>query len=170
MNDDDIELETRLAALEARAPGAARPPALPSRRRRGRFALSLTAAPILLLAIVATATAGAVVVANLAEGRPGIQNPGQPLAGAHMECMSPPEAHAFLAAHGFTEVDWQVETGAILAPDGGKGSSSTVHQTTPPAHGHVVPGSVQADGRVIMVADQRDGATGVGDCYGQPMP
>jgi hypothetical protein len=87
-----------------------------------------------------------------------------------MECMSPPEAHAFLAARGFTKVDWQVETGTMLAPDGGKGSSSTVHQTTPPEHGHVVPGSVQADGRVIMVADQRDGATGVGDCFGQPMP
>ena len=166
MNDHDSELETRLAALEARALGAALPPALPNRRRRGRFALSLTAAPILLLALVATATAGAVVVANLAEGRPGIQNPGQPLAGAHMECMSPPEAHAFLADHGFSEVDWQVETGTMLAPDGGKGSSSSVHQATPPAHGYVIPGSIQADGRVIMVADQRDGATGVGDCYG----
>ena len=87
-----------------------------------------------------------------------------------MECMSPPEADAFLAAHGFTEVDWQVETGTMLAPDGGKGRSSTVHQTTPPAHGHVIPGSVQGDGRVIMVADQRDDATGVGDCFGHPMP
>ena len=76
MNDDDLDLETRLAALEARAPASAQPPALSGRRRRGRFALSMDAAPILVLALVATATAGAVVVANLAEGRPGIQNPG----------------------------------------------------------------------------------------------
>jgi len=29
---------------------------------------------------------------------------------------------------------------------------------------------VHGDGKVIMVADQRVGATGVGDCFGSPMP
>ena len=42
--------------------------------------------------------------------------------------------------------------------------------TTPPAHGYVIPGSLLPDGTVIMVVDQRDGATGVGDCFGKPMP
>ena len=169
-HDDDFDLSSRLAALEAHAPATGMPPALPSRRRRGRFAMSMAMASVLVLAAVATATAGAVVVANLAEGHPGIQNPGQPLAGAHMECMSPPEADAFLEAHGFSNVDWQVETGTATAPDGGKGSSTTAHQSTPPAHGYVIPGSVLDDGTVIMVADQRTFATGVGDCFGAPMP
>jgi hypothetical protein len=169
-HDDDFDLSSRLAALEARAPASATPPALTSRRRRGRFAVSMAMAPVFVLAIVATTAASAYVVANLAEGHPGIQNPGQPLAGARMECMSPPEAAAFLAAHGFAKVDWQVESGTAVAPDGGKGASSTVHQSTPPARGYVVPGSLLDDGTVIMVADQRTGATGVGDCFGQPMP
>lgn len=170
MDHDDLDLPSRLAALEARAPANATPPVLPSRRRRGRFAVPIAMAPVFALAIVATTAAGAIVVANLAEGRPGIQNPGQPLAGAHMECMSPPEADVFLAAHGFVDVQWQVESGTAVAPDGGKGSSTTVHQDTPPEHGYVVPGSLLDDGSVIMVADQRVGATGVGDCFGAPMP
>jgi len=169
MDHDDLDLSSRLAELEARVPADPNPPVLPARRRRGRFAVPIALAPVFVLAIVAT-TAGAVVVANLAEEHEGIQNPGQPLAGAHMECMSPPEADGFLAGHGFTDVDWQVETGTIVGPDGGKGSSTTVHQDTPPEHGYVIPGSLLDDGTVIMVADQRAGATGVGDCFGSPMP
>jgi hypothetical protein len=169
-HDDGSDLTARLTALEARAPATAVPPTLPGRRRRGRLAVSMAMAPVFVLAIVATTAASAYVVANLAQAHPGIQNPGQPLAGAHMECMSPPEAHAFLAAHGFVTVDWQVESGAAVGPDGGKGSTTTVHQSTPPAHGYVIPGSLLDDGTVIMVADQRTGATGVGDCVAQPMP
>ena len=104
-DNDDKGLASRLAALEARAPANAAPPVLPKRRRRGRFAVPIALAPVFVLAIVATSAASAIVVANLAEGRPGIQNPGQPLAGAHMECMTPPQADAFLADHGFTAVD-----------------------------------------------------------------
>ena len=126
-------------------------------------------APVLALAVVATTAAGAVIVSNLVKGYPGIQNDGQPLAGAHMECMTPPEAAAFLAAHGFTNVDWQVESGLPVLPQGGKGTT-TVHQSTPPEHGYVVPGSLLDDGQVIMVVDQRGDATGVGACFGQPMP
>jgi len=87
-----------------------------------------------------------------------------------MECLTPPEAGTFLARHGFMNVDWQVESGAAVAPDGGKGQTSSVHQSTPPEHGYVVPGSLLDDGQVIMVVDQRDGATGVGDCVDVPMP
>lgn len=165
----DNDLASRLAALEASAPGTARPPALPARRRRGRFVVSMAMAPMLALVVVAASATGAVVVSNLVKGYPGIQNDGQPLAGAHMECMTPPDAAAFLAAHGFTNVDWQVESGDPLLPQGGKGTSS-VHQSTPPAHGYVVPGSLLDDGSVIMIVDQRTGATGVGACFGRPMP
>ena len=101
-------------------------------------------APALILALVATTAAGAVVITRMAEGYPGIENPGQPLAGAAMECMTPPEAAAFLAAHGYATVDWQVESGTVLTPDGGKGSSTSVHVSTPPAHGYVIPGSLLA--------------------------
>ena len=170
MNHDDSDLESRLAALEASAPGADSPPALPAHRGRGRFAIPMAMAPVLALVAVASVAAGAMVVSSLAEGYPGIENPGQPLAGAQMECMTPPQAAAFLVDHGFTNVDWQVESGAFLSADGGKGTSSTVHVSTPPEHGYVVPGSLLRNGQVIMVVDQRTGATGTGACYGQPMP
>ena len=167
---DDARLAMRLIALEGSAPAAAEPPPLAGGRRRGRMALSVALAPVLVLAAVATAAAGAAVIGRLAEGYPGIENPGQPLAGAAMECMSPPAAAAFLSAHGFGRVDWQVETGTVRSAAGGKGVSSSVHVAVPPAHGYVIPGSLLPDGTVIMVVDQRDGATGVGACFGKPMP
>jgi hypothetical protein len=165
MTDTDLDLDTRLTALAARAPGRDDPPDLRS-RRRGRFAIPMTLAPILVLATVATVAAGAVVVGSLAHGYEGIENPGQPLAGAAMECMSPPQAAAFLAAHGYTDVVWQVESGDVSTKAGGR----SVQQATPPEHGYVVPGAVVGDGRLHMVVDQRVGATGVGACYRMPMP
>ena len=172
MNDFDIDLDRRLTALEARAPvrDDAQAPGVGTRRGR-RFAVSVAMAPALLVVLVATAMAGTVVISRLtAEGYPGIENPGQPLTGASMECMTPREAEAFLAAHGYTDVVWQVESGTTVAPDGGKGSSSSVQQAHAPEHGYVIPGSVGGDGRLMMVVDQRVGATGVGDCFGAPMP
>jgi nitrate reductase NapE component len=167
---DDHDISDRLAALEARVPAPAMPRALPPRRRRGRIALSIAMAPVLALALVASAT-GAIVVSNLVKGYPGIQNPGQPLAGAHMECMTPPAAAAFLAEHGFSVVDWQVEAGDPHAKGAdGQIATTSVHQAVPPEHGFVIPGSLLDDGTVIMVIDQRVGTTGVGDCYGAPMP
>lgn len=172
MHDHDLDqrLDARLAAMESRAPGRDDPPRLERRSPRGRVA-ALAMAPVLVLALVATAAAGGVIVSQLvAESRPGVQNPGQPLEGATMECLTPPEAQAFLAEHGFVDVVWQVESGSMLAPDGGKGQSSTVQQPSAPEHGHVIPGSIGSDGRLTMVVDQRLGATGVGACFGQPMP
>jgi hypothetical protein len=125
----------------------------------------MTLAVALALGAVATATAGVVVVAQLVTGAPGIENPGQPLHGANLECMTPPDAAAYLAAHGYTDVVWQVEAG-----DGTKAGGTSVQQATPPAHGFVIPGSVLGDGRLHMVVDQRVGATGVGACNGMPMP
>lgn len=169
-DDLDLDLSSRLTALEARAPGSPLPPALPTRRRRGRIALSMAMAPVLVLGLVATTT-GAIVVSNLVQSHPGIQNPGQPLAGAHMECMTPPEAAAFLAARGFPNVTWQVEGGDPNAKGvDGQAGTTTVQQPFPPVHGYVIPGSLLDDGSVIMVIDQRVGATGVGDCFGEPMP
>ena len=127
-------------------------------------------APVLVLAMVATAVAGAAVVSNLVQSAPGIQNPGQPLAGAHMECMTPRQAEAFLAEHGFTDVLWQVESGTAVAPDGAKGQTTTVVVDTPPEHGYVVPGSILDDGRLHMIIDQRVDASGGGACVDLPMP
>ena len=140
-------LTSRLAALEARAPGSALPPALPRRRRRGRFALPMAMAPVLVLALVATAAAGAVVISRMAEGYPGIENPGQPLAGASMECMTPPDAAAFLAAHGYTQVDWQVETGTATSAGRRQGDELDRPRLDAAGHGYVIPGSLLPDGR-----------------------
>jgi hypothetical protein len=158
------DLVTRLAALEARVPAPSRP-ALPVEGARRRRLAPIALAPVLVLALAATAVAGGAIVGRLAEGHPGIENPGQPMAGAGMACMTPPEAAAALAAHGFTRVDWQVERGDIAAKTG-----TSTHQATAPEHGFVIPGSVLEDGSVIMVVDQRVGATGAGDCAGERMP
>jgi hypothetical protein len=49
--------------------------------QRGRVAVSLTMGPLLVLGIVATAAAGAVVIGQVT-GHEGIQNRGQPLSPA----------------------------------------------------------------------------------------
>ncbi len=161
MQPDD--LDTRLAALEARVPAGDGPPELTRRGRRGRLVLSTATAPILILVLAATVAAGGVVVSTLVRGYPGAENPGQPLAGANLECMSPPEAAAYLTAHGFTRVVWQVEAGS-----NDKGGTS-VQQATAPEHGYVVPGSF-IDGDLYIVVDQRVGAMGSGNCPNFPMP
>ncbi len=167
MNDQDLdrEIDDRLMAMVARAPGRDDPPRLAAAGRRRRFGLSLAAASILVLAFVATATAGVLIATNLGRGTEGIENPGQPLAGATMECLSPPEAARILASHGFREVVWQIETGDASTKTGGR----SAQQASPPVHGYVIPGSI-IDGTVYMVVDQRLGATAVGACIGMPMP
>lgn len=161
---DDDELDTRLAALEARAPAASVPlessATRPARRHLGSPVLM---AGILTLVLGASAVAGGAILEGLrAQTAPGVQNPGQPLEGASMECMSPREAEAFLAGEGFTDVAWQVESGT--GKDG-----RTVQQASAPEHGYVVPGSI-VDGTLHMVVDQRQDATGVGDCFRMKMP
>jgi hypothetical protein len=162
---DPDDLDSRLAALEARAPGRDDPPELPRSRRCGLLATPLVLAPVLLLALVASAAAGGAVVATLVQSAEGVQDPGQTLEGANLECMTPPEAAAYLAARGFTDVVWQVETGDIEGKAG-----TTVQVATPPDHGYVVPGAILSDGKLYMVVDQRTGATGGGTCPDLPMP
>jgi hypothetical protein len=166
MNPTD--LDTRLAALESRAPAGDEPrPA--AGHRRGRFFAPVTLAPVLVLALVATAAAGGVagglVVSGMVNAYPGVQNPGQPLEGARLECMTPPAAATYLAGHGFTDVVWQVETGVSGSKSGG-----SVQQATPPEHGYVIPAAILSDGKLHMIVDQRLGATGGGACPDLPMP
>ncbi len=166
MNPTD--LDARLAAMEARAPAGHAPPSLPdANQRRGRLFAPIAMAPVLVLAVAATAVAGGAVIGGItAQAWPGAENPGQPLEGANLECMSPPAAASYLTEHGFTNVVWQVETGKA----GDKTSGGSRQQSVPPEHGYVIPGSFLGDGQLIMIVDQRDGATGVGACYGDPMP
>ncbi len=164
MDDFDASLDARIAALEGHIRIPAGPPRV--RRSQGRIlGRSVALVPLLALAVVATTAGSVVVVSTLVRGYPGVQAPGQPLAGVHLECMSPMEAAAFLADRGFVDVVWQVESG-----DPAIGQTSSVQASAAPAHGYVVPGSILSDGRLHMVVDQRVGATGVGDCFSQPMP
>lgn len=160
---DETGLQDRLTEMESRVP-VSTPPALPVARRH-HLSLSLASAAVLVMAFAATAVAGAVVVSSLTvHSYPGIENAGQPLAGARMECMTPPQAAAFLAEHGYADVVWQVETGTSKAG----GSTTTV--ATPPEHGYVVPGAVLDDGKLHMVVDQRTGTQPAGVCGAMPMP
>jgi hypothetical protein len=160
---DDSDLRNRLVGIESRAP-AFEPPLLAAGRRRPLIP-SLAAATLLVLAVGATAVAGVAVVSGVVRGAPGIENPGQPLAGAQMECMSPPQAAAYLAAHGFNDVVWQVESGGR-----GRGEGTTTFVAAPPAHGYVVPGAILDDGKLHMIVDQRTGTEPSGVCHGMSMP
>lgn len=163
MDTFDAALNSRIAELESRISVPAGPPRIKSSRPRilGR---SIALVPLLTLAVVAT-TAGGVVVSTLVRGYPGVQDAGQPLAGAQLECMAPPDAAAFLSDRGFVGVVWQIESG-----DPATGTATESQAAEAPAHGYVIPGSILGDGRLHMIVDQRVGATGVGDCFGQPMP
>lgn len=168
MNDSQYDLDTRLAALAARAPAGGDPPTLGGRGRHIRLAGSSLLGAAAVLVLAATAASGAaVIVSELVKGHPGIENGGQPLAGAQMECMSPPQAAAFLAAHGYSDVVWQVEAGD---PSSAERSTTSVLQATAPEHGYVTPAAVLDDGKLHMVIDQRTGASAPGACYGMPMP
>jgi hypothetical protein len=160
MTDTDSDLRDRLVAMESRLE-TAEPPALSARRNR-RFAISFAVAPLLALAVAATAAAG-IVVANQAHGYPGVENPGQPLAGAKMECMTPPQAAAYISAHGISKVMWQVERDAPTQPGADKPGSTSVQQSTVPETGMVVPGAI-IDGTLVMLVDQRQGAQMSGAC------
>ncbi len=159
---DHPDLQARLASMEHRVPDKTAPDVARG-RRLGRGA-PLALAPLMVLALAATVVAGGSVVAGLVRSAPGVENPGQPLEGAALECMSPPEAAAYLAAHGFTNVSWQVESGDASGKNG-----TTSHISSPPSHGYVIPGSI-VDGRLLMIVDQRVGATGTGACPDEPMP
>jgi hypothetical protein len=162
------DLDPRLAAMEARVPvDAALPDVTHSRRPRSPMT-ALIVAPALVLVVGATALAGAAATGLIAFGAPGVENPGQPLAGANLECMTPPQAAAYLSAHGFANVDWQIETTA-KDPNGSTTPQPPVIAATPPEHGYVVPGSI-VDGQLLMIVDQRPGATGTGACSAMPMP
>jgi hypothetical protein len=158
MDDFDRELGVRLAALEGRAPAPAGPPSLSLPARRRHIALALAVGLLLALVVVATAVGSVVLVSSLVRGYPGIESPGQPLAGANLECMTPAQAAAFLAGRGYTGVVWEVTT-----------SSGGYQTATPPEHGYVNPGAVVGDGHLHMLIDQRPGS-GVGACFGKPMP
>jgi hypothetical protein len=154
----DRDLKDRLAAIEGRAPSFEPPPT--GIGRRPRLALSLGSAMLLVLVLAAVAVAGAVVVRTDVRGYPGVENPGQPLAGVHLECMSPPQAAAYLATRGYTYVLWQVDSGA----------DKPAFSTTAPTHGYVVVGWIDDDGQLNMLVDQRAGSSGVGACARMTMP
>jgi hypothetical protein len=159
---DDDRLDARLAALESRVPVLGAPPAV-ERRVRRRLASPAIIAATLTLTVGAGALAGGAILEGLrAQSHPGVQNAGQPLHGAKMECMSPQQAERFLIRKGFTSVVWQVESGS------GKAGRS-VQQASAPEHGYVVPGSI-IDGTLHMVVDQRTNASGVGACIDMRMP
>jgi hypothetical protein len=163
MDEFDARLNARIAALEGQIRAQNEPPVVKGARAQ-TFKRSVAFGPILALAVVATA-AGGVAVSTLVRGYPGVQDPGQPLAGVHLECMTPPEAAAALAERGLADVVWQVESG-----DPATGHTSSVQVSAAPLHGYVIPGSILGDDRLHMIVDQRAGATGVGDCVNGPMP
>lgn len=154
----DLDLKDRLTAIEGRAPSFEPPPIGVGLRRR--LTLSLGSATLLVLVLAAVAVAGAIVVRTDVRGYPGVENQGQPLAGVHLECMSPPQAAAYLATRGYTHVVWQVDNGA----------DTPTFSTAAPTHGYVVVGWIDDDGQLNMLVDQRTGTSASGACAGMTMP
>ncbi len=157
MIDPESDLRERLVAMESRLATAA-PPEIRSRSGR-RVALSFAAAPLLVVVLAGTAVAGAAIVSEAVRGYEGVENPGQPLYGAQLECMTPPQAAAYIAAHGITKVQWQVEQDDPAANTADRLGSRTILQATAPDTGQVVAGAIVGDGTLDMLVDQRQGAT-----------
>lgn len=157
MVDHDRDLRDRLVAMESRLETAA-PPEIRSRAGR-RFALSFAVAPLLILVLAGTAVAGAAIVSGAVRGYEGVENPGQPLYGAQLECMTAPHAAAYIAAHGITKVQWQVEQDDPSADAPGHHGTKTIFQATAPETGVVVAGAIVDDGTLDMLVDQRQSAT-----------
>jgi hypothetical protein len=165
---NDADLDTRLINLAAQAPADELGRGWRSTARRRSPTVSLALGAVLSLTVGAAALAGAVSSGALVipwtanqlgpSFHPAAENPGQPLAGAGLECMSPRQAADYLAAHGYTKVTWEVDR------DG-----STSNTPSPPTHGYVIPGAI-VNGTLTIVIDQRAGASGVGTCAGMPMP
>lgn len=153
----DEELDARLKGLEARIPGTGAPQVEHRHRRVGLAGPSALAAA-LLFAIVGTTAAAAVVVSGGVRGWEGIENPGQPLHGANLECMTPKQAETFLISHGYKDIVWQVES-----------DSASQQMGAAPDHGYVVPAGL-VDGVLYVGVDQRASSHGVGACSGMPMP
>jgi hypothetical protein len=163
--ESDVDLGLRLARIVEQLPTVGQPPAYRGPRRRRLAGLSATSALVLLLASVAGVVAVPIVVGTLVYGHPGIENPGEALANAGLECMSPPAAAQYLAAHGFSTVIWEVQSGNPT-----QRTDVTTIQSAPPAHGYVVPGAVLEDGKLHVIVDERVGATGTGKCSQMTMP
>jgi hypothetical protein len=163
--DSDVDLELRLSRIVDQLPIVGEPPAFLGHRQRRIAGLSVTSALALLLISAVGVAAISTVVGTLVIGHPGIENPGEALSSAGLECMSPPEAAQYLAAHGFSSVVWEVQSGDLA-----QNTDVSTVQSAPPAHGYVVPGAVLEDGRLHMIVDQRVGATGTGKCAHMSMP
>ncbi|MGA3031522.1 MAG: hypothetical protein ABSE58_12455 [Candidatus Limnocylindrales bacterium] len=164
-SDDEVDLGLRLTRIVEQLPIVGEPPAYRRPRHRRVAGLSATSALVILVASAVGVLAIPRVVETLVVGHPGIENPGQPLANAGLECMSPPEAAQYLAAHGFTTVVWEVQSGNLS-----QNTDVSTIQSAPPAHGYVVPGAVLEDGKLHMIVDERVGATGIGKCAQMSMP
>jgi hypothetical protein len=87
------------------------PPLAAEPRRRRRSALALVAAPILVLAIGATAIAGVGVIQMITTSSSGNLDIDDDIAKAGLECMTPPEAATWLADHGYKNVVWDTNAG-----------------------------------------------------------
>jgi hypothetical protein len=148
MTHDD--LDTRLAAAERHVAVEAAPPALPARGRRGRRSLPLVAAPILVLAFAAVVVAGTGLQAIFLKGSVDTS-----LADAGLECMTPPQAAAWLADHGYKQVVWD----SVTAPGGvrvvGKADAS---------------GAPASEGRPIAVPNDHSGVLGPTATDGSAVP
>ncbi len=154
MEELDPTVVRRIAAFEASGQWAT-PPEVP--QTRGRRVWPIVLGPALAFAIVGSAV-GAVLVTDLVLPHASVEDPGQPLAGAQLECMSPLEARHFLEGRGFADVVWQVERDTGQTVDSGSTLSDV---------GYVIPGSILSDGRLHMIVDARTGATPVGACSGK---
>jgi hypothetical protein len=186
-----LDLDTRLAALEDRVPAEDAPHFTTAGRPRRHALLSLAAAPILVLALAATAVGAAGVIRIITVSTAAVDQGS--LASAGLECMTPPEAAAWLASHGYDHVLWNTaaghgtigagagalpvlpaDPGASIdlgspGPGGGAGTASAPEPSesrTPPTTGVVV-AAIPIDGTVHVAVDITPGAERAPTC---PVP
>lgn len=144
----DGSLRSRLMRLEAAAPSAAAPqavPLIPRFRLAGRWSLAAATA-LLSLAFVAGAAIGGLVAREEVQGWEGFENPGQPFWGTGIGCMTPPQAQRLFLERGFTPY-WQVERAGLVKGDG----STTQFSSEPPTEGVIWGGFVRGKTAHVVV-------------------
>ena len=154
---DDQALNDRLQAFESSVPVMGGPP--PSRRpgvSRTRAALVAMAA----LVVLAGGAAGASGILE-ARDRPGAFNPGQPLHCKGLADMSPREAAAWLADHGYDDVTWQIEDRTPGVP---KGQQRSEQSDVAPAKGKIATAVFITRTELIVLVETGPDAIRADDC------
>lgn len=154
---DDHAFDNRLRALEVGVPVTSGPPPVGRAPKFSRGRTILVAAAAVVVLAGGTAASGVFE----AKSTPGAFNRGQPLHCSGIAKMAPREAEAWLDAHGYDDVTWQVEDRTPGVP---KGQQRSEKRDTAPSSGKIAAATFVNRTQLIVVVETGSGAIRADDC------